>query len=75
MRTELLSANAAAPFVHFRTDNMSLESVLRLPHCYHFGLNGTTIRSPKIPILVDGIVTPVVIDTGAEVSMLSDEAM
>jgi len=75
MRTELLSANAAVPFIRFRTDNMPLESVTRSPYCYHFGLNGTTIRSPKIPILVDGIVIPVVVDTGAEVSMLSDEAM
>jgi len=75
MRTELLSADTDLPFVRFRTDNMSLESTMQLPYCYHFGLNGTTIRSPKIPILVDGIVIPVVIDTGAEVSMLSDEAM
>ena len=28
-----------------------------------------------MPILVDGIVIPVVVDTGAEVSMLSDDAM
>jgi len=52
-----------------------LESATLLPYCYHFGMNGTTIRSPKIPILVDGITIPVVIDTGAEVSMLSDKAM
>jgi len=75
MHTKLLSANTGIPFVRFRTDNMPLESATRLPNCYHFGLNGTTIRSPNIPILVDGIVIPVVIDTGAEVSMLSDEAM
>jgi len=52
-----------------------LESITQLPYCYHFGITGTTIRSPKIPILVDGITIPVIIDTGTEVSMLSDEAM
>jgi len=75
MRTELLSAKTGIPFVHFCTDNTPLESATRLPYCYHFGINGTTIKSPKIPILVDGITIPVVIDTGADVSMLSDEAM
>jgi len=75
MRAELLSAKTGVPFIRFRTDNMPLEPATRSPYCYHFGLNGMTIRSPKIPILVDGIVIPVVIDTGAEVSMLSDEAM
>ena len=52
-----------------------MESATQLPYCYHFGITGTTIRSPKIPVLVDGITIPVIIDTGTEVSMLSDEAM
>jgi len=52
-----------------------MESNSQLPHCFHFGTAGKGIRSPRIPIRIDGIVIPVVVDTGAEVSMLSDDAM
>ena len=74
-QTELLPTRLEFPFIRFLTDNSPSESILQLPYCYHFGITGKGIRSPKIPILVDGIIIPVVVDTGAEVSMLSDEAM
>jgi len=34
-----------------------------------------TVKSPRIPVLIEGIKIPMVIDTGAEVSILSTEAM
>jgi len=73
--SELLSISTESPFIHFLTDNRPLESNFQSPNCFHFGTAGKGIRSPRIPILVDGIVIPVVVDTGAEVSMLSDDAM
>ena len=73
--SELLSILPESSFVRFLTDNRPLESKSQFPHCFHFGTAGKGIRSPRIPILVDGIVIPVVVDTGAEVSMLSDDAM
>ena len=73
--SELLSVPSESPFVHFLTNNDLLESNFQSPYCFHFGTAGKGIRSPRIPILVDGIVIPVVVDTGAEVSMLSDDAM
>jgi len=73
--SELLSISSESSFVHFLTDNSLLESNSQPPCCFHFGTAGKGIRSPRIPILVDGIVIPVVVDTGAEVSMLSDDAM
>ena len=73
--SELLSISSESSFVHFLTDNSPLESNSQQPYCFHFGTAGKGIRSPRIPILVDGIVIPVVVDTGAEVSMLSDDAM
>jgi len=73
--SELLSISSESSFVHFLTDNSPLESNSQPPCCFHFGTAGKGIRSPRIPILIDGIVIPVVVDTGAEVSMLRDDAM
>jgi len=74
-QSPLLSTLPESSFVNFLTDNSSLETDSLLPYCFHFGTTGKKIKSPRIPILVDGIVIPVVVDTGAEVSMLSDGAM
>jgi len=74
-QSQLLSTLPESSFFRFLTDNSPLESNSLLPHCFYFGTAGKGIRSPRIPILVDGIVVPVVVDTGAEVSMLSDDAM
>jgi len=74
-QSESLSALPESSFIHFLTDNNPSESQSQLPHCFHFGTAGKGIKSPRIPILVDGIVILVVVDTGAEVSMLSDDAM
>jgi len=74
-QSPLLSTLPESSFVRFLTDNSPLESDSLLPHCFHFGTTGKKIKSPRIPILVNGIVVPVVVDTGAEVSMLSDGAI
>jgi len=73
--SKLLSISSESSFVHFLMDNRPVESNSQLSHCFHFGTAGKGIRSPRIPILVDGIVIPVIVDTGAKVSMLSDDAM
>jgi len=42
-----------------------------IPNCYHYGADPQFIRSPKIPIVIEGVRVPVIFDTGAEVSILS----
>jgi len=63
------------PFICFLTENTRKELTFQLPQCFHFGITGMFVRSPKIPISVNGITIPTVNDTGAEGSMLIDEAM
>jgi len=46
-----------------------------IPNCYHFGANASVVRSPKIPVVVEGVRVPMIIDTGAEVSILSTKFM
>ena len=50
-----------------------MKAVLRcdIPNCYHFGLSNRAIKSPRIPVILEGREIPMVIDTGAEVSLLS----
>jgi len=42
-----------------------------IPNCYHYGANPQFVRSPKIPIVVEGVRLPIILDTGAEVSILN----
>jgi len=74
-QTELAPTCLGFPFSRFLTDNTWVESNFQLPYCFNFGIAGMFVHSPKIPISVNGITIPMVIDTGAEVSMLGDEAM
>ena len=46
-----------------------------IPNCYHFGANASFVRSPKIPVVLEGVRVPMIIDTGAEVSILSTKFM
>ena len=74
-QTELAPNRLGFPFINFLTNNTRVESNFQLPYCFHFGITGMFVRSSKIPISGNGITIPMVIDTGAKVSMLSDEAM
>jgi len=60
-----------APFVRFLGE--PVKAVLRcdIPNCYHFGLSNRAVKSPRIPVILEGREIPMVIDTGAEVSLLS----
>jgi len=42
-----------------------------IPNCYHYGANPQFIRSRKIAIVIGGVRVPIILDTGAEVSILS----
>jgi len=38
---------------------------------FHSGANPQFVRSPKIPIVIEGVRVPIILDTGAEVSILN----
>jgi len=42
-----------------------------IPKCYHFGPHQDYIRSPKIPVTIEGVRVPMILDTGAEVSLIT----
>jgi len=46
-----------------------------VPNCFHLGDNSVYTRSPRIPVNVEGVRVPMVLDTGAEVTILSSDFM
>jgi len=70
-QTELVAMNRAAPIVNFLESHKCTLEESEIPHCYHYGANPQFVRSPKIPIVVEGVCFPIILDTGAEVSILN----
>jgi len=42
-----------------------------IPNCYHFTSSKYLVKSPHIPVVIEGVRVPLMLDTGAEVSVLS----
>jgi len=42
-----------------------------IPKCYHFCPHQDYIRSPKIPVIIEGVRVPMILDTGDEVSLIT----
>ena len=61
----------AIPFVRFLGEPGKAVLKCDIPNCYHFGLSNRAVKSPRIPVILEGREIPMVIDTGAEVSLLS----
>jgi len=74
-QTDLAPVKLGTPFVRFLGNHECVVPDCDTANCFHFGLNKMSVKSPRIPVIIDGIKIPMVIDTGAEVSLLSTEAM
>ena len=46
-----------------------------VPNCFHLGDNSVYFRSPRVPVIVKGVRVSMVLDTGAEVTILSSDFM
>ena len=44
-----------------------------VPNCFHFGNKSVYARSPRIPVIAEGVRVPMLLDTGAEVTILSSD--
>jgi len=42
-----------------------------IPHCFQYRPDYHFLKSPKIPVIIQGVQVPIIIDTGAEISILS----
>jgi len=74
-QTDVITVNRKHPVVGFLENTECTLEESDIPNCYHFGTNASFVRSPKIPVVVEGVRVPMIIDTGAEVSILSTKFM
>ena len=44
-----------------------------VPNCYPVGDNVDFVRSPWVPVTIEGVRVPMLLDTGAEVTILSND--
>ena len=68
-----ITVNRTLPVVNFLDSTECPIADDGIPNCFPFGNNSGYIRSPRIPILIEGMRVPIIIDTGAELSILSTE--
>ena len=68
---ELVAVNRATPVVNFLESHECTLEESEIPNCYHYGANPQFVQSPKIPIVVEGVRIPIILDTGAKVSILN----
>jgi len=59
--------------VNFLNGSESDDDEDDLPNCFHFGR--IFARSPRIPVKLEGIRSPMLLDTGAEVTIVSTAFM
>ena len=74
-QTDVITVNGTLPVVGFLENTECTLEESDIPNCYHFGANASFVRSPRIPVIVEGVRVPMIIDTGAEVSILSTKFM
>ena len=59
------------PVVNFLENEECMLEESEVPNCYRFASNQYFLKSPKIPVVIEGVRVPIMLDTGAEVSVLS----
>ena len=59
------------PVVNFLENEECMLEESEVPNCYRFASNQYFLKSTKIPVVIEGVRVPIMLDTGAEVSVLS----
>jgi len=72
-QTDLIVVERLNPIVNFLDSSEGILEPSRIPHCFQYRPNHQPLKSPKIPVIIQGVRVPIIIDTGAEISILSSE--
>ena len=70
-QTDLITVHRTIPEVKYLVEEECVLEESTIPKCYHFGPHQDYIRSPKIPVIIEGVHVPMILDTGAEVSLIT----
>ena len=69
-QTDLLIAERGQPVVNF-LDSAECPFADDIPNCFHLGDDMVFGRSPWVPLIIEGVRVSMLLDTGAEVTILS----
>jgi len=72
--TDTTFVRKGRPVVNF-LDSAECSSDDDVLNCFHLGDNSVCFRPPRVPVIVEGVRVPMVLDTGAEVTILSSDFM
>jgi len=72
-QTDLLAINREVHVVNFLNADECELRASNIPNCVHFAFSQSYNKSPRIPTVVEDIRVLILVDTGAEVSVLSTE--
>ena len=64
-----IMGNRTLPVVNF-IDSVNCVTNDGILNCFHFGEEAQHVRSPRIPVCIQGVRVPIIVDTGAELSIL-----
>jgi len=71
--TDMIVVDRLNPVLNFLDTSDGILEPSRILHCYQFRRDNNFLRSPRIPVVIEGVRVPIIIDTGAEISILSSE--
>jgi len=72
-QTDLIVVDRLNPVVNFLDSSEGISEPSSILHCYQYRPDHNFLRSPKIPVVIQGVRIAIIIDTGAEISILSSE--
>jgi len=72
-QTDLIVVDRLNPVVNFMDISEGILEPLSILHCYQCRPENNFLRSPRIPVVIEGVRVPIIIDTGAEITILSSE--
>jgi len=72
-QTDLIVVDRLNPVVNFLDSSEGILEPSRILHCYQCRPDNNFLRSLRIPVVIEGVRVPIIIDKGAEISILSSE--
>jgi len=71
--TDLIVVDRLTPIVNFLDSSDCTLEPSSIPHCFHYRPDHHCLKSPKIPVIIQGVRVPIIINTGSEILILSSE--
>jgi len=72
-QTDHIVVDRLTKIVNFLDSSQGTLEPSSIPHYFQYRHDHHFLKSPKIPVIIQGVRVPIIIDTGAEILFLSSE--